>query len=109
MATAKKTSFSDAFVTLEGLESAAAMVRKDGAASDSAIFLFPLGVGYTLKAEWSEEIADPNAPAADEREQPVQYATGDVVPAGGVAVILHEGEALVQPDGIVNDTPKAGA
>lgn len=72
MATAKKTSFSDAFVTLEGLEAAVAQVRKDGAASDATVFLFPLGVGYTLKTEWSEEVADPAEPAPDERPQPVQ-------------------------------------
>lgn len=72
MATANKTSFSDAFVTLEGLEAAVAQVRKDGAASDATVFLFPLGVGYTLKAAWSEEVADPAAPATDTRPQPVQ-------------------------------------
>ena len=72
MATAKKTSFSDAFVSLEGLEAATAQVRKDGAASDATVFVFSLGVGYSLKAEWSEEVADPAEPAKDEREQPVQ-------------------------------------
>ena len=61
MATAKKTSFSDAFVTLEGLETAVAQVRKDGAASGASGFL-------------SEEVPDPAEPAADERPQPVQAA-----------------------------------
>ena len=82
MATAKKTSFSDAFLTLEGLEAAVAQVRKDGAASDPSVFLFPLGMGYSLKAEWSEEASDPAAPPADERPQPT---------------------TVVQPDGLTND------
>ena len=72
MATAKKTSFSDAFVTLEGLEAATAQVVKDGAPLDATVYVFTLGVGYTLKAEWVEEVPDPAEPARDERPQPVQ-------------------------------------
>ena len=87
MATANKTSFSNAFVTLGELEAAVAQVRKDGAASDATVFMFPVGYGYTLKAAWSEEVADPAAPAADEREQPTQAAP------------------VIQPDGLVNETP----
>lgn len=91
MATAKKTSFSDDFSTLKGLEKAIATVRQDGAQDDATVTMFALGTSYNLKAEWHEEVADPAAPPADTREQPVQ-ATPDV-----------------QPDGLVNETPKAGA
>ena len=72
MATAKKTSYSDAFATVEGLEAAVAQVRKDGAPNDATVFMFPAGSYYTLKTEWSEEVADPAEPAPDERPQPVQ-------------------------------------
>lgn len=71
MATANKTSYSDAFGTVEGLEAAVAQVRKDGATNDATVFMFPAGNAYTLKAAWTEEVADPAGPPADEREQPV--------------------------------------
>lgn len=104
MATAKRTTFAGTGNTLKALEAAVTTARQDGAPDDAAIWFFPTGDGYTLKAEWSVEVPDPAEPAPDERPQPTTYATGGVI-GGPVPVILHEGEALVQPDGLVNESP----
>lgn len=74
MATAKRTSFSDGFYTVKGLEAAVAQVRQDGAPDEATVFMFPAGSSYTLKAEWAVEVADPAEPAADTRPQPTTQA-----------------------------------
>ena len=84
---AKRTTFANTGNTLKALEAATATARQDGATDDAAIWFFPQGDGYTLKAEWEVVEPDPAAPAPDTREQPTQVAPN------------------VQPDGLVNETP----
>lgn len=102
---ALKTTFvGSASATLKDIEDALAEARKEGAPDHANVFTILGGAGPVFKVEWSDEEPDHAGPPADTREQPVQagpsFATGGVV---GVPVILHAGEALVQPDEIVNE------
>lgn len=84
---AKRTTFAATGNTLKALEAATAAARQDGAPGDAGIWFFPLQDGYTLKAEWEVTEPDPAGPPVDTREQPTQVAP------------------VVQPDGLINETP----
>ena len=97
---------------LRDVENALMEARHEGAPDHANVFTILGGVGPVFKVEWSDEEPNPAGPPADTREQPVQaediqpnrtaFATGGVI-AGFAPVLVHEGEALIQPDGLKND------